>query len=86
MNYKHLSSYKEINNNYIIASRAYFLQRHDWFNSMLEVLSFLCQMIDYCFESLDCRHMGHACDSRGRSLKEICPRGNNKVIIYFLIS
>ena len=29
MNNKHLSWYKEINNNFIIASRAYFLHQHD---------------------------------------------------------
>src|SRR3954462_913678 len=30
MNNKHLSLNKEINNNFIIASRAYFLQNHLW--------------------------------------------------------
>ena len=30
----------------------FVLKRHDCFIGTLEVLLFLCQMIDYCFESL----------------------------------
>ena len=81
--------YKEINNNYSIASRAYFLQKLDkvivpspLLESSSSQKSVLVTTTPISEEANDDDHE----TSDQVIITEICPRGNNKVIIYFLIS
>ena len=70
MNNKHLSWNKEMNNNFIIASRTYFLHYPTCTRvNNLDCTVMILTMTSTCFIALKC-------------LKEIGPRGNNKVVIY----
>ena len=97
MNNKHLSWYKEINNNFIIASRAYFFHIVDSINapgpltrSRATQLENLCGHFAFVSISepkkVDEALMEPEWIQAMQEVKEICPKGNNKVIIYFLIS